>query len=162
MLLGVPKAVLSNLATWIGVSLEIARSEVRVEVTEAEVTELLQLIHTLFGKCMSIASVLYIWRPLLQELYAALHGPNKAPNNCIWTKQVRHTLLWLQALLRGESGSIRRVYSVDQYYNTGVRVQITWDASPHGMGAFLTINGCICEPCVNRQRRCPRHQDWRM
>ena len=80
MLLGVPKAVLSNLATWIGVSLEIARSEVRVEVTEAEVTELLQLIHTLFGKCMSIASVLYIWGPLLQELYAALICSS-------WTKQ---------------------------------------------------------------------------
>lgn len=130
MLLGVPmafhKAILSHTAIWIGVSLEITRDEVIVEVTEAKVTELLQLIsdalagnvipskklHTLLGKCMSIASVLYAWRPSLQGLYAALHGPNKALDNCVWTKQVRHTLLWLQAFLRGEPGSIRRVYNV--------------------------------------------------
>ena len=73
------KAILSHTAIWIGVSLEITRDEVIVEVTEAKVTELLQLIydalagnvipskklHTLVGKCMSIASVLYAWRPSL-------------------------------------------------------------------------------------------------
>eukprot|EP00435_Cladocopium_sp_Y103_P035423 s206_g9.t1 len=100
-------------------------------------------LRTLVGKCMSIASVLYVWRPFLQVLYAALHGPNKAPNNCVWTKQVIHTLVWLRAFLNGESGSIRRVYNVDQYYNSGIKVQITWDASPYGMGAFLTVNGRV-------------------
>ena len=163
MLLLVPikfhKAILSHTAAWIGVPLEITRDEVIVEVTEAKLTELLQLIsdalagnvipskklHALVGKCMSIASVLYVWRPFLRGLYAALHGPNKAPDNCVWTRQVRHTLPWLQAFLRGESGSICRVYNVQQYYNASGRVQITWDASPFGMGAFLTIDGRVRE-----------------
>eukprot|EP00435_Cladocopium_sp_Y103_P041892 s1776_g11.t1 len=126
MLLGVPmafhKAILSRAAVWIGVSLEVTDDEVIVEVTEAKVAELLHLIsealagnvipskklHTLVGKCMAIASVLYVWRPFLQGLYAALHGPNKAPDNCVWTKQVKHTLLWLRAFLQGEWGSIRK------------------------------------------------------
>ena len=163
MLLGIPmafhKAVLSSTVVWIGVSLAVHRNEVVVEVTETKVQELLQLIseamssnvipvkklHTLVGKCMSIASVLYVWRPFLQSLYAALHGPNKAPNNCVWTKQVGHTLAWLRAFLLGESGTIRRVYNVEQFYNVGDKVQITWDASPYGMGAFLTINGRVHE-----------------
>ena len=163
MLLGIPmafhKAVLAKAVVWIGVALETTQTEVVVEVPEAKVAELLNLIqeamsmnvipvkklHTLVGKCMAIASVLYVWRPFLQVLYAALHGPNKAPNNCIWTKQVVHTLVWLRAFLRCEAGSIKRVYSVEQYYNVGARVQITWDASPYGMGAFLTVDGNVRE-----------------
>ena len=163
MVLGIPmafhKAVFSSSLVWIGVSLQVTPNDVIVEVPESKVNELLSLIgeamsgnvipakklHTLVGKCMSIASVIYVWRPFLQILYAALHGPNKAPDNCMWTKQVRHALAWIRAFLTQEAGSIRRVYNVEQFYNACHRVQITWDASPYGMGAFLTIDGSVVE-----------------
>ena len=163
MILGVPmafhKAVFSSNLVWIGVSLQVTSKEVTVEVPESKVKELQGLIdealagnvipakklHTLVGKCMSIASVIYVWRPFLQILYAALRGPNKVPENCIWTRQVRHSLTWIKAFLAEEAGSIRRIYNVERYFCTSHRIQITWDASPYGMGAFLTIDGTMTE-----------------
>ena len=163
MILGIPmafhKAVMSHTVTWIGVTIEVTATDITVEVTSAKVTELISLLkeslqgnvipikklRTVIGKCMSFASVIYVWRPFVQELYAALHGPTHAPNNCIWTKQVKHAINWILAFLTEEAGSIRRVYSVEQYYTASIRVQITWDASPWGMGAFLTIDGRVAE-----------------
>ena len=161
MLLGVPmafhKAVLSDSVTWIGVSISVTLEDVIVEVTEAKVKEILQIItetllsnviaiktlRTLIGKCMSIASVIYVWKPFVQEMYAALHGPTQAPNGCIWTRQIQHSLVWLAAFLQEEAGTIKRQYSVAQFQPPVIRVQITWDASPYGMGAFITIDGKV-------------------
>eukprot|EP00435_Cladocopium_sp_Y103_P017442 s3998_g4.t1 len=160
MLLGIPmafhKAVLASAAVWIGVSLEVTGREVRVEVTEAKVTELLQLIsealagkvipckklHTLVGKCMAVASVLYVWRPFLQVLFAALHGPNKAP----WHQKI----VYGPSRLDIRSCGFKHVFEASQgaseeYYDSCNRVQITWDASPYGMGAFLTVDGRVRE-----------------
>ena len=131
--------------------------EIIVEVTEAKVYEIQQLIEqalggnvipvkslrTLIGKCMSIASVIYVWKPFIQELYAALHGPTQAPAGCVWVKQIRPALVWLMAFLKAEAGAIRRQYSVHQFRPPVIRIQITWDASPYGMGAFLTVDGQI-------------------
>ena len=163
MLLGIPmafhKAILADELVWIGVSLRLDAKQVTVEVTEAKILELVDMIEemltanlvptkklsSLVGKCMAIASVIYVWRPFLQSLYAAIHEPGQAPKGCVWTRQIKHTLLWLHAFLKGESGTLQRIYLVDKYHGIGDRVQITWDASPFGMGAFLTINGTIVE-----------------
>lgn len=163
MILGIPmafhKAVMPKSVTWIGVTIEANDSEIVVEVTAAKVAELQMLVResltsnvipvkklrTLIGKCMSIASVIYVWRPFIQELYAALHGPNHAPNNCVWTKQIKHALVWLLAFLNEEAGCTRRIYSIEEYYCATSWVQITWDASPWGMGAFLTVDGRVTE-----------------
>jgi hypothetical protein len=163
MILGIPmafhKAVMSKSVTWIGVTIEANDSEIVVEVTAAKVAELQMLVResltsnvipvkklrTLIGKCMSIASVIYVWRPFIQELYAALHGPNHAPNNRVWTKQIKHALVWLPAFLNEEAGCTRRIYSIEEYYCATSWVQITWDASPWGMGAFLTVDGRVTE-----------------
>ena len=163
MILGVPmafhKAILSNHTMWIGININVNESEVMVEVPAEKVAELKKLIgdalrgnviavkclRTVIGKCMAIASVIYVWRPFVQELYAALHGPTNAPQGCIWIKQVKHSLLWLLAFLNNEAGSIQRTYGLTQYLQTGTDVQITWDASPYGMGAYLTEKGEVTE-----------------
>ena len=40
---------------------------------------------------------------------------------------------------------MKRVYDVDQYLGRGSKVQIVWDASPYGMGAFVTVDGVVLE-----------------
>ena len=150
------KAVMSPTLTWVGVKLQLTPTDVRVEVPESKVQELLAMINdclaanvtskkvlrTLIGKAMSIASVLYTWRPFLHELYAALHcKESKAPAGCVWTKQLQHSLHWLQCFLSEENGHIVRVFSVQHFLRAGPQVVITWDASPYGMGATLQVDG---------------------
>lgn len=49
---------------------------------------------------MSVAFVIYVWRPFVQRLYTAVRAPDsKTPTGCGWTKQIVHTLfLHRQAL----------------------------------------------------------------
>lgn len=162
-LLGFPvayhKAVLAPDVVWIGVRLVVSQKQVMVEVPEAKITEIKELVdsaleenvysvkklRTLIGKCMAIASVIQVWRPFVQELYSAMNAPGNAPQGCVWTKQVAHTLTWIRAFLSTEAPCIRRIYDIDQHQGRGSVLQITWDASPYGMGAFLKEDGVIKE-----------------
>eukprot|EP00435_Cladocopium_sp_Y103_P047858 s2395_g14.t1 len=164
MIMGFPiavhKATLSNKLTWIGVELSIMTGGVEAVVPQDKVIELSGMLEkmlqsnvvakktmrTVIGKAMSIASVLFCWRPFIQELYTALYVKDScAPKECIWTKQVRHTILWLLTFLRDEMAGIRRVYTVRSFQNQLPMVTITWDASPFGMGATLQLDGVFME-----------------
>lgn len=164
MLLGVPiayhKAVLAHETTWIGIKLSCLGQHITAEVPKQKVEELEVLIkkalasnviaikslRTLIGKVMSIATVIYVWRPFVQELYAALYETNtRAPPGCVWVKQIYHSLQWLLCFLAGEQGGIIRKYSLAHYLRLGPQVRITWDASPYGMGATLEFNGVFKE-----------------
>lgn len=159
MIMGFPiafhKAVLHPSLTWIGVQLAVRADSIEVEVPESKVSELLQLLkealsgnvvsrkmlRTIVGKATSIASVLYVWRPFVQEMSAALHASSEAPPGCVWVKQIRHAATWLIKFLSAEVQGIRRVYSLQHYRGDGPRITITWDASPYGMGATLQRDG---------------------
>ena len=164
LLLGFPlafhKAVLSPTVLWVGITLQIENDKVRAEVPEAKVIELKELIgealksnivsckslRTIIGKAMAIASVIYVWRPFVQELYSALHcTESHAPKGCVWTKQISHSFHWILAFLAGEHGSIVRDYSLAHFRREGPEVIITWDASPWGMGATLQVSGQFIE-----------------
>lgn len=80
----------------------------------------------------------------LWELSLHTKGTN-APDGCIWTKQVRHTLLWLLTFLKGETTGVRRRYSVQNVMNQLPWVTITWGASLYGMGGALQLNGVIAQ-----------------
>ena len=118
LLLGFPlafhKAILSPTVLWVGVTLQIDDDKVRAEVPEAKVIELKDLLvealksnvvsckslRTIIGKAMAIASVIYVWRPFVQELYSALHCTDShAPKGCVWTKQISHSFQWILACL---------------------------------------------------------------
>ena len=154
------KATLATKLTWIGVELSINELGVEAVVPEEKVAELIGIIkqmlqsnviakkqmRTLIGKAMSIASVLFCWRPFLQELYTALYAEDThAPRECIWTKQVKHTLIWLLTFLNDEMAGIRRQYVLRNIAGCEARVTITWDASPYGMGGTLQLNGVFVE-----------------
>ena len=153
------KAVLHPSLTWIGVRLSVSADAIQAEVPESKVADLLQLLkealvgnvvsrktlRTIIGKATSIASVLYVWRPFVQEMSAALHAPSEAPKGCVWVKQIRHAATWLIKFFSSEAQGIRRVYSLQHYLGNGPRITITWDASPFGMGATLQRNGTFLE-----------------
>ena len=101
-------------------------------------------LRTLAGKANHIAGVIYTWRPFLQELWGALHSDEKesrAPFNCVWTRQIAHTLVFLLSFLAGHTGAIQRVYNLQVYLGRGSRVTIKVDASPWGLGAILLVDG---------------------
>ena len=49
-------------------------------------------------------------------------------------------LLWLSAFLREQSGTVRRVFSLDAYIMPELGLQFLLDASPWGFGGVLCVN----------------------
>lgn len=154
------KAILSDQLTWIGVDLHVGHDSIQAIVPEAKVVELRELLseslrenvlpkkklRTIIGKAMSIASVLYCWRPFIQEMYTALYAEEThAPSQCVWVKQIRHTFLWVLTFLNGEHNGIVRTYCLHNYQLTQPLVTITWDASPYGLGGTLEVDGVFIE-----------------
>ena len=56
----------------------------------------------------------------------------------MWTKQVKHVLSWIIALLQGP---LVRDYLLSVYTGSGNNVEICLDASPWGIGGTLALNG---------------------
>ena len=154
------KATLKTDLTWIGVRLAVEEDKVVAKVTEEKVVELTGLLtellkgnvvtkkvlRSVIGKAMSIASVIYVWRPFIQQMYTALHSEEgHAPSGCIWVKQIQHACQWLLTFLAGEKAGITREFTLAAYRKQGQRITITWDASPFGMGATLQIEGRFVE-----------------
>ena len=86
-----------------------------------------------------------VLRPLCDGVYAALRSPEhpelrektKAPQNCIWEKQIDIALHWIQAFLAKQKGALERVFTVNAFNGVGVRITIRFDASPWGLGGIL-------------------------
>ena len=73
-----------------------------------------------------MASVIFVWRPFVSELYMALHSEQShAPNCCIWTKQIAHSVPWLRTFLSGDKAGIVRSYSLEVFNHVGPEVMIT-------------------------------------
>ena len=103
-------------------------------------------LRTFIGKCMTVASVIFVWRPFIQEMYTALHAEQThAPHNCAWARQIKHSVEWLLQFLRGEAAGVRRLFTLEAYARTGPIATVTWDSSPYGMGATLEVEGRIQE-----------------
>ena len=143
------KAVLAPMLVWVGIKLQITDTHVIAEVPEDKVSELKSLLRssidgnlvskkclrTLIGKCMAIASVIFVWRPFIQELYTALRCTvTNAPKGCVWSSQVRHSVLWLLTFLESENQSIQRVYSLNHYLRQGPKRH-------HHVGCIAIWNG---------------------
>jgi hypothetical protein len=59
----------------------------------------------------------------------------------VWRKQIGTELDWFLIFFRGRSLKIERVFTVEAFMRLGVEVEIGTDASPWGMGGWLTIGG---------------------
>ena len=155
------KAIRGTRVKWIGMLICINLDSVSVTIPEEKVLELEVLcsgflesniiskrkLRTFVGKAMSIASIIYTWRPFLSQLHAALYSTekNNAPHNCVWTKQVESSLLWFMAFFHRLKQHLVRTWMLDAFQGQGSQICIIWDASPFGFGAVLVIDDVIIE-----------------
>lgn len=89
------------------------RQTIRVTIAETRLSELRMLTEKHFEgpdlvaikdfKAQSMPSVLHVWRPFVQMLYAALTG-QPAVLGCVWLQQVRFPMTWIGAFLLGHAG----------------------------------------------------------
>ena len=75
--------------------------------------------------------------------YAALHAASAPPRGCVWLQQIRIPLGWIRAFLKDTGGNLERIYELDAYLRRGLKIEITTDASPYGLGAVLVVDGVI-------------------
>ena len=147
--------------TWIGVEIQIKPWQIIVTLPLAKLQDLDKLIREMLscnvvsekelrsfaGKCSNIATVLYVWRPFLSQLWAALAARDSeltnAPPNCIWIKQIETTLFWIQAFIHQQSGAISRVFALAAFTGHKAPVEVTTDASVWGIGGYVSVNNVI-------------------
>ena len=116
------------------------RSQV-AEISSSNVCSL-KLLQSFAGRANHVAALLYTWRPFLQPLWASIYGKDSmAPPGCAWVKQFALSLSWIRAFLKGTTGSLIRNFSVFSFANVGLAVDLVLDASPWGLGGYLTENG---------------------
>jgi hypothetical protein len=101
-----------------------------------------KLLASHVGRLSHVASIINYLRPFLAELYAALYAGD---TSYVWRKQIQHALDWIQAFMHDEGASLSRTYKVATYLGKGQAIEINMDASPWGLGAYISINGVIVE-----------------
>ncbi len=160
------KAQLSHSIVWIGFQVTKLQDRVEVVIPEAKVEDMLQLtlkllsrnvvgirdLRSYAGKAVNFASVIHVWRPFLDEIWAALRcstsgssQAGSAPVGCVWIAQVAPALLWIKAFLLGNAGSIRRCFTLSAYLRRGETVVICTDACPWGIGGWISVGGTLLE-----------------
>ena len=150
--------------TWIGSVISLDARTVTLKVPEDKLAEIQTLtlemagsnvvsiknLRSYIGKVQNIASVIYVWRPFLAELWGALYNKNNpsgpcSVSGCTWTKQILPALAWILSFIQGQRGAVRRVFHIDTYLGRGRKVRIVTDASPWGYGAWISIDGVLLE-----------------
>jgi hypothetical protein len=157
--LAYPKGQLDSTVHWIGGTIKCGPGSVTASVKESIIEDIIEdllrtqtlnvitkkELHSLLGKLGHAAGLLIVTRPFLQPLWAALSGDKSsgAPPGCVWRKQIATELDWFLTFFRGRGLKIERVFTVEAYLRQGVEVEIGTDASPWGMGGWLTIGGWL-------------------
>jgi hypothetical protein len=73
-----------------------------------------------------------------------------APQGCIWRRQIQLDLHWISRFLAETHGTISRHFRKDVYKGQGKRVTIVTDASPWGIGGWISINGIVVQYFADR------------
>ena len=60
-------------------------------------------------------------------------------------KQIKTELTWFDTFFSGNGARIERFFSLDAYNRVGTVVEIGTDASPWGLGGWLSIDGSITQ-----------------
>jgi hypothetical protein len=149
------KGQLGTSVTWIGANLVLQPDVVIASIKQNILDDLkAQLaatlssnivskkdLQSLAGRANDVATLLVVWRPFLQQLWAALSSDTSAaPRNCVWTKMFRKAVIWLTAFPEGTTGSITRPFSVLAYMGQHDCLEFILDASPWGMGGILFVD----------------------
>ena len=107
----------------------------------------LKALRSYAGKNSHVATIVDMFRPFLQDLWAAVasaaKGDSNAPPHCIWQVQAAHALRWMHAFLTRLRGKLERTFNVYSYMSMGLAILIYTDYSPWGLGAVLLIENKI-------------------
>ena len=99
-------------------------------------------VRSFVGRANHAAGLLLVLRPFLHSIWGAIFGDNGgAPPNTIWRKQIAHALSWLQAFFDGERNGLERNFTLQELNASGPQWEIGTDASPWGMGGWLSCDG---------------------
>ena len=123
------KAVTGANVTWTSAEFAPTRSLLTVRVKQSIVDDTAELVHRFLrcnyirfkelrsftGKVTHIASLVILVRPFLAELYAALYSPEAAKTGFVWTRQSKHTLSWIAALLAEGNFSLERRFTLEAF-----------------------------------------------
>ena len=159
--LAYPKGQFGSEVTWIGGTIQCLPAAIRVTIKESIIQDIMadlkrflegnviaiKDLHSTTGKLNHAAGLLVILRPFVQPLWAALHATHNArgPPNCVWTKQIKTTLRWFQSFFDAEGTRLERVYTLEAYQRAGTVIEIGTDASPWGLGGWISQDGKITE-----------------
>eukprot|EP00971_Amphidinium_carterae_P267244 5301237-Amphidinium_carterae.2 len=104
-------------------------------------------LRRLLGKLSHVASLVPTLRPFLQPLWASLSTANvhRAPHDCVWLRQIAHSVDWLRCFFADVGSLLRRRFTVEQHFGLSGDILICSDACPLGLGAFIAIDGRIQE-----------------
>jgi hypothetical protein len=79
-------------------------------------------------------------------LWAALYQPRElssAPPNHVWSSQLREPINWFKAFWGSDNNqNLVREFNVEHHFNRGKLVIIYVDASPFGLGGWISVSGC--------------------
>lgn len=142
---------------WVGGRLDISEAGIRAEVKHTIVEDIVNAlrkfdtqnvlsvkdVRSFVGRSNHAAGLLVTLRPFLQSIWAALSGPGNAPPNTIWKRQIQHALGWMKANFYDELPGLQRNFTLDEYLQKGLVIEIGTDASPYGMGDWLSEQGVI-------------------
>ena len=161
--LAFPKGQTGHKVTWIGGTLEIHSNNFRITGITATVQESIvadivvdldaflrlniitkKAIHSLIGKLSHAAGLLILLRPFLDPLWTAWAADDlPGMRGRIWKRQIQTELRWCRAFFLGEGPIVQRFFSVASYTRSGTRVEIGTDASPWGLGGYLSVNNTV-------------------
>ena len=160
--LAFPKGQLGTSVTWIGGTLTAEKSGVKAVVKASIIEDILddlskfsrlnvisvKELQSLLGKINHAAGLLIVLRPFMEPMWAAIKEHDSgnrsgAPPGTIWTKQIAQSLQWYSAFFAKKGTHVERFFSVSAYLRQGTVVEIGTDASPWGLGGWLSINGAI-------------------
>ena len=146
--------------TWTSTSYEVGDGWIKATVKEEIVNNVelmlkefwkanvvaVKELKSFIGRCEHISSLIYVMRPFVAMLRAAVsENQPGAPAGCVWKRSMETPLKWIAAFLHGKAGTLVRVFTLEDYMRAGDDVEITLDASPWGLGGALMINGIVIE-----------------
>ena len=153
------KGQLGKEVTWIGATLQVTAdgtsARVKQTIVDDIVTALDQFkltniiskkeLRSFVGRTNHAAGLLTVLRPFLHAIWAALSSESTGPENTVWVKQIDHALSWLRAFFAADVQGIQRHFALDEYRMSGPAVEICTDASPWGLGGWMSVDGQLID-----------------
>ena len=99
------------------------------------------------GRVGHVANLMWVWRPFVDPLWAAIYTEGKpnngsrAPKGQIWVAQVKQSVKWVRTFLESSGNFVSRTWSLYAHFGSAAQLIIVFDASPWGLGAVLYQDG---------------------